>query len=438
MLTAPQIPTFTIVTPSFNAAGFINSTIASVVSQSGRFRIRYHIQDGGSKDDTVAELQYWSERLNSSLFRTECYGLEFSYSVAPDHGMYDAIRSGFAHCGIDPSGYMTWINADDILMPGALSCVAKLFRKFPDVRLMGGIPCQIDEDGVLTRLHGLQFYPRSTLAAGLHDGRHLPFVMQEGTFWKAELWLKAGGVRSDLRLAGDFDLWRRFAAETSYVSVDTVLAGHRRHAGQLSENPAAYSAELDASMEAHSEERNREWERYQQWRARSASDRKQSFSGTRLSWETGRWELQQRSLPALFNTTIYVSAGGAHRSVPAQFISGFLPESGHYPHINLPLGGRWLHEGVGILQFEALAAGNHRVRIRLRSFSDQVAMTVKHGSRRIFQGTLPVTFYDRDCEVSADADFEKGINTIALFLDPPQAEKRPDFLIITCEATPVA
>ena len=438
MLTTPQIPTFTIVTPSFNAAGFINSTIASVVSQSGRFRIRYHIQDGGSKDDTVTELQSWSERLNSSLFRTECYGLEFSYSVAPDHGMYDAIRSGFAHCGIDPSGYMTWINADDILMPGALSCVAKLFREFPDVRLMGGTPCQIDEDGVLARIHPAQFYPRSTLAAGLHDGRHLSFVMQEGTFWKAELWLKAGGLRSDLRLAGDFDLWRRFAAETSYVSVDTILAGHRRHSGQLSENPTAYFAELDASMEPHSEERSREWERFQRWRERSASDRDQSFLGTRLSCETGRWELEQRSLPALFNTTIYVSVDGAHRSLAAQYVSGFSAETAAYPHINLPLGSRWLHEGVGILQFEALAAGLHRLRIRLRGFSDQVLITIKHGSRRLFEGALPVTRYDRDCEISADADFEEGINTIALFLDPPQADQRPDFLIITCEAIPIA
>jgi hypothetical protein len=56
---------------------------------------------------------------------------------APDHGMYGALRAGFAHCGIDSSGYMTWINADDILMPGALSCVAKLFRELAEVRSTG-------------------------------------------------------------------------------------------------------------------------------------------------------------------------------------------------------------------------------------------------------------------------------------------------------------
>ena len=438
MLTSPEIPTFMIVTPSFNSGRFIHSTIASVVSQSGRFRLRYHVQDGGSKDDTVAELQRWSERLNSSLFRTECYALEFSYSVAPDRGMYDAIQSGFTHCGIDPSGYMTWINADDLLMPGALACVAKLFREFSDVQLMGGIPCQIDEDGVLARIPPLQLYPRSTLAAGLHDGRHLPVGMQEGTFWKAELWLKTGGVRPTFRLAGDFDLWRRFAAESSYVSVDTILAAHRRHSGQLSENPGLYYAEIDASMEAYLEERDQVWERYQRWRARSASDREQCFLGTSLSWETGRWEMEPRSLPALFNTTICVSANGVQRSLPAQYVSGFLPESDQFPHVNVPLGARWLHDGVGIVQFEALATGPHHLRIRLRSFPDQVRVTVKHASRKLFDGWLPRTLHDRDCEITADVNFEKGINTMALFLDPPQAGQHRPLLIVTCEATPVA
>src|SRR5450631_3010577 len=105
MLSAPQVPTFTIVTPSYNSAGFIRSTIGSVVSQSGHFRLRYHVQDGGSNDDTVAELQRWAERLRSKRFPINCYGVDFSYSVEPDGGMYDAIRIGFAHCGIDPNAY---------------------------------------------------------------------------------------------------------------------------------------------------------------------------------------------------------------------------------------------------------------------------------------------------------------------------------------------
>jgi hypothetical protein len=429
-----EIQTFTVVTPAFHAERFLDATIGSVVSQSGRFRLRYHVQDGGSTDGTVAALERWTERLQSGLFPAQCDALEFSYSVAPDCGMYDAIQSGFAHCGIESGSCMTWINADDILMPGALACAARLFREFPDVQLMGGIPCQIDEEGVLNRIHGEQLYPRTTLTAGLHDGRHLPFVMQEGTFWRAELWQRTGGVRTDLRLAGDFDLWRRFAAETAYVSVDTILAAHRRRSGQLTESATAYYAELDTLMEEHLEERDQEWERYIEWRARSAADRDGSFLGKRLTCESGWWEMKEAPLPNHFNTTIYVDSGGARRSAPARFISGFLVERAPFPHMKAPLGSRWLGDGVGVLQFEIPAAGTYRLQIRLRSFTDQVILTIKHAGAKLFEGKVPVTLFDRDCETAADVAFAEGINTVALYLDPPHTGPRYDFLIVACEA----
>jgi glycosyltransferase involved in cell wall biosynthesis len=50
---------FCIVTPSLNAARFIDETIFSVLSQAGLFRIRYHVQDGGSADGTLEKLARW-------------------------------------------------------------------------------------------------------------------------------------------------------------------------------------------------------------------------------------------------------------------------------------------------------------------------------------------------------------------------------------------
>ena len=43
---------FAIVTPVFNGEKFLDQSILSVVSQTGPFTIRYHVQDGGSKDRT--------------------------------------------------------------------------------------------------------------------------------------------------------------------------------------------------------------------------------------------------------------------------------------------------------------------------------------------------------------------------------------------------
>src|SRR5207248_11276132 len=97
----------------------------------------------------------------------------------------------------------------------------------------------------------------------------------------------------------------------------------------------------------------------------------------------------------------------------------------------------WLHDGVGVMQYEPQTAGVHRLRSRFRSFSDQVTITIKHKANNLFQGTVPVTWFDRDCEISADAPLDAGINTIALYLNPPQAAQRTDFLIVSCEVTPV-
>ena len=56
---------FTIVTPTLNSEDFLDETIALVVTQAGDFSIRYHIQDGGSKDGTLAIVEAWQARLTS-------------------------------------------------------------------------------------------------------------------------------------------------------------------------------------------------------------------------------------------------------------------------------------------------------------------------------------------------------------------------------------
>jgi len=50
---------FCIVTPCLDAARYIDETIFSVLSQAGPFRIRYHVQDGGSTDGTLEKLARW-------------------------------------------------------------------------------------------------------------------------------------------------------------------------------------------------------------------------------------------------------------------------------------------------------------------------------------------------------------------------------------------
>ncbi len=47
------------------------------------------------------------------------------------------------------------------------------------------------------------------------------------------------------------------------------------------------------------------------------------------------------------------------------------------------------------------------------------------------------TLHDRECEVSVTADLKKGVNTIELVSEPPDAGEYTDFLVTVCEATPL-
>ena len=239
---------FAIVTPVLNGEKFLDQSILSVVSQTGPFTIRYHVQDGGSKDRTLEILAAWKSRLARD-FPVFCEGIEFSFASAPDRGVYDAVNRGFSADAYVDADAMAWIGADDRFEPGAFATVEEIFRGFPDIDWVTGRPTVISEAGSTLSLSPIIPFPRKAIAAGIFDGRSgRPWIEQEATFWRPRLWQKAGGVDPNFRIAGDFDLWRRFARQTDLVNVNAILGCFRVRAGQLSEDMPGYRAEIDASL----------------------------------------------------------------------------------------------------------------------------------------------------------------------------------------------
>jgi len=236
---------FVLVTPCLNAERFIDETIQSVVSQAGPFEIRYHVQDAGSSDRTVSLIERWDGLVRSGALPIACEKLSFSHASARDSGLYDGINRGFEHVDLRDDDWMGWINADDILAPGALATVAQIASTLGRVHWLSGRTAHVDAGGRVTRVFGLQPSVRKYLARGLYDGRWLPLVSQEGTFWQASLWQTAGRLDTRFKLAGDFDLWKRFAAHTDLFIVDTVLGYFRVHEQQKSNDLDAYYREVD-------------------------------------------------------------------------------------------------------------------------------------------------------------------------------------------------
>ncbi len=242
--------TIFITTPCLNAAKTIDRTIQSVVLQSGPFFIRYHVQDGGSTDGTIERLEWWRRHLASRSFPGQCLGVDFTFVSEPDTGMYDALCKGFAAMRISSGdAFMTWINGDDIIMPGALAFIENVAAQFtaPQVSWVGGATSIFRDDMPLTSFDNP--IPRAVLRAGLSEGKHWNFLQQEGSFFRRWLWsaVEPEKTIAPMRLAGDWNLWRLFATKTTLVQTKMALATFRITQDQLSASQRGkYMAEIDA------------------------------------------------------------------------------------------------------------------------------------------------------------------------------------------------
>lgn len=247
--------TIFITTPCLNVIETLDRTILSVVTQAGDFFIRYHVQDGGSSDGTLERLAWWKRRLDAREFPVQCLGLEFTFASEPDAGMYDALCRGIEELNAGANSFMTWINADDILMQGALAFISGVENQFSmqQVSWVGGAASVLRGNMPIVGFDN----PVATTAlrAGLCDGVHWNFLQQEGTFFRKWLWnaIRPNETIRPMRLAGDWNLWRLFAAQSSLVQTKFTLGSFRIGDGQLSARlREKYMAEIDSlvSLEA--------------------------------------------------------------------------------------------------------------------------------------------------------------------------------------------
>jgi len=275
-----------IVTPVRNAVRTIDATIWSIVSQVGDLDIHYHIQDGGSVDGTVEKIQSWGKRIdcmNGSLPSR----VHFTFDSRPDKGMYDAIATGFSRMTIPPHAFMSWCNADDALWPGGLDAVARLARDLPQVDWVMGWPAWFDSLNRFSAIERSPRYPQAILAAGLADGIHWPFVQQESTFWRKRLWDEVGGLDVSLKLAGDWDLWVRFARLSPLVHANRQLGAFYVRQGQQSENMTHYRAEMNSKHPLWARRHNL---RKEAGRGTPLTSFSQAFEG-----DSGEWTLATRA-----------------------------------------------------------------------------------------------------------------------------------------------
>jgi glycosyltransferase involved in cell wall biosynthesis len=205
-MTDSNLPLVSIVTPSFNQARFLESTICSVLDQDYP-NIEYILVDGGSTDGSLDIIQRYSN--------------QFAWWVSEkDRGQTDAINKGFAR---SKGKILAWLNSDDTYEPHALHEAVKFLQGQPEVGLVYGDTNYIDESG---RVIG-RFPAAQTDYKRLRRGYvHIP---QQASFWRSDLWQKVSPLDPSFYFAMDYDLWVRLAGLAPIRYTPRLWANFRLH-----------------------------------------------------------------------------------------------------------------------------------------------------------------------------------------------------------------
>ncbi len=159
--------------------------------------------------------------------------------VEPDLGQSDAFNKGFAKA---KGEWLFWLNADDVLLPGALKSVK--LRIGNGIDWIAGNQVLIDEKGDVLKC---------SVGNGWHDWlyRHaVPHVYGPSAFFRRELLERVGGFDASLHICMDWDLWIRFMRSGArFERIGGYLWAQRQWAGSKTQRPMGAEELADQERE---------------------------------------------------------------------------------------------------------------------------------------------------------------------------------------------
>lgn len=210
-------PRVSIVTPSYNQDRFLEETLRSVLLQ-GYPDLEYIVVDGSSTDDSVAILQKYERWL--------------SWISEPDCGQTHAINKGWRRA---TGSYVSWINSDDVLLPGSLGAMVACLCSERKASLAYGDVLVIDSTSVLlpepyNRIRGRPFRLEDMI---LHWQNPVP---QQGFLMSRTLLDEIGYLDEAFDFTMDFEYWIRIALNgCNGVHIPADVAAFRHHPNSKSD-----------------------------------------------------------------------------------------------------------------------------------------------------------------------------------------------------------
>ncbi|TAN38411.1 MAG: glycosyltransferase [Verrucomicrobia bacterium] len=211
---------FSIITPNFNGARFLETALTSVAAQRGPdVEVEHWIMDGSSTDGSQEIIQRF-------------LGPETFLVTEPDRGPADAINKGLRRATGD---IVAWLNADDRYHAQALRRAAEIFTAQPCAAFVFG-HCRIVNEGDAEIRRGItrfkeMFFPCSSR----FTFQCINYVSQPAMFFRRTAMARAGFLRTDLKAAWDYEfmlrLWHHGGAA---CAPGAPLADFRWHPGSIS------------------------------------------------------------------------------------------------------------------------------------------------------------------------------------------------------------
>lgn len=203
-------PFLSIVIANYNFGHLLSAALESIIHQDcDDYEII--VCDGGSKDNSVDVIKKYENHI--AWWVSE-----------PDGGQSNAFNKGFAHA---KGKFFTWLNADDILLPGTITAVKKALTIHQEASwATGNLVRFLHSDGTIVEAPwGPNYLPRLLQGPG-----RITVFFGPTTFWSREIYDNVGPLDETLHLAMDVDYWNRIdMAGYKQVRVNHPCWGFRMH-----------------------------------------------------------------------------------------------------------------------------------------------------------------------------------------------------------------
>lgn len=198
-----------IVTPTLNAANFIQTCLESVSTQrSDRLDVEHLILDGGSEDGTLKICDRYPVRY-----------IERSKEL----DLVSAMCLGYESATGDLIGFL---GADDLLAPGALRAVAESFERERREVILGATRW-VDRD--LKSLGELVPLP-TWCHAPMHASLGWCYIAACSSYVTPNLYRSLGGFRREFTISEDYEFFTRILArKIPFSRIHRPIGMYRRH-----------------------------------------------------------------------------------------------------------------------------------------------------------------------------------------------------------------